>query len=117
MPLRVLVFSQQQRFLTTTISSLAEEGYEVRGTASETEAAQRFQTGACDILLYNLPSRSDGDTPFTLVFLRFGPRASVGVLSPGVKPLFLDEREVRREAALRENRKRRRAEELARRAS
>ena len=36
---------------------------------------------------------------------------------PGVKPLFLDEREVRREAALRENRKRRRAEELARRAS
>jgi len=37
--------------------------------------------------------------------------------TPGVKHLFLDEREVRREAALRENRRRRRAEELARRAS
>lgn len=67
---RVLVYSQQPRYLSGTLSSLAEEGFEVSGTTSEAEALNKFRAGNYDLLLYGVPPTTDQGAPGMLVVVR-----------------------------------------------
>ncbi len=84
---RVLVYSQQPRYLSGTLSSLAGEGFEVSGTTSEAEALNKFRTGNYDLLLFGLPPNSEQESPNVLVVARIGG-TSLAVPAVGAQPLI-----------------------------
>lgn len=98
--IRILVKDEQTRSLTTTITALARDGFEVTGTASEMEALTRLRKGGCDLLVYTVrPPGATADAtaanepPVSLFMVRYAQDKYIGILGGvGWRLLPLDDR-------------------------